>query len=127
MARKDIDDISDVETTGHEWDGIRELNNPMPRWWVWSFYATILWAIGYTIVYPAWPLVTGATSGVIGYSSRGEVAQAVARARVAAGEHIQPAQPAQQRVLGRPAPNATKLPQVAHRRFVVEPLQILNC
>lgn len=83
MARKDIDDVSGVETTGHEWDGIRELNNPMPRWWVWSFYATILWAIGYTIVYPAWPLISDATSGVIGYSSRAEVAQELARAKAA--------------------------------------------
>ncbi len=40
-----------------------ELNNPMPRWWVWTFYATIVWALGYTIAYPAWPLLTAATSG----------------------------------------------------------------
>ena len=73
MADKHIDELSGVETTGHEWDGIRELNNPMPRWWVWSFYATIVWSIGYAIAYPAWPLIEDATKGVLGYSSRQEL------------------------------------------------------
>ncbi|MBT9371606.1 cytochrome-c oxidase, cbb3-type subunit III [Rhizobium sp. CSW-27] len=83
MADKHIDDISGVETTGHEWDGIRELNNPLPRWWLWTFYATIVWAIAYTVVYPAWPLLTDATKGVLGYSSRGELAQEIASAKAA--------------------------------------------
>ena len=74
MAEKHIDEISGVETTGHEWDGIRELNNPMPRWWVWTFYATILWSIGYAIAFPAWPLLTDATKGVLGWSSREQLA-----------------------------------------------------
>jgi len=73
MAKKEIDELSGVETTGHEWDGIKELNNPMPRWWVYSFYATILWSIAYTIAYPAWPLVKDATQGVLGWSSRQEL------------------------------------------------------
>ncbi len=64
----------EVETTGHEWDGIQEYNNPMPRWWVWTFYATIIWAIGYTIAYPAWPLLKGATPGLLGWSTRADVA-----------------------------------------------------
>lgn len=81
MADKHIDEISGVETTGHEWDGIRELNNPMPRWWVWTFYATILWAIGYTIVFPAWPLVSDTTKGVLGWSSRADVAAELASAK----------------------------------------------
>lgn len=81
MADKHIDEISGVETTGHEWDGIRELNNPMPRWWVWTFYATILWAIGYTIVFPAWPLVSDTTKGVLSWSSRANVAAELASAR----------------------------------------------
>lgn len=62
------------ETTGHVWDGIREYNNPLPRWWLWTFYVTILWGIGYVIAYPAWPLISGATPGLLGYSTRGEVA-----------------------------------------------------
>lgn len=73
MKEDHLDEISGVSTTGHEWDGIRELNNPMPRWWVYTYYATIVWAIGYTIFYPAWPLVTSATQGILGYSSRKEV------------------------------------------------------
>lgn len=73
-----IDEATGVETTGHTWDGIRELNNPLPRWWLWTFYATIVWGIGYTIAFPAWPLISGATAGVIGYSTRGEVATQIA-------------------------------------------------
>lgn len=75
---KDIDQASGVETTGHEWDGIKELNNPLPRWWLWTFYGCIAWGIGYTVLFPAWPLVSSATSGVLGYSSRTELAQTMA-------------------------------------------------
>jgi len=85
MPDKHIDDVSGVETTGHEWDGIRELNNPMPRWWIYTFYATILWALAYTVLYPAWPMLTDATKGVFGYSSRAELAADVNAAKVAQG------------------------------------------
>ena len=67
-----------VETTGHSWDGIEEYNNPLPRWWVWVFYATIVWGIGYTVAYPAWPLITGATPGLLGASTRADVAAEIA-------------------------------------------------
>jgi len=67
-----------VGTTGHEWDGIEELNNPLPRWWVWILYATIVWGVGYTIAYPAWPLVSQATAGMLGYSTRAQVAEELA-------------------------------------------------
>lgn len=60
-------------TTGHSWDGIEEYNNPLPRWWLWTFYATIVWAVGYMILYPAWPLVREATPGLLGYSTRANV------------------------------------------------------
>jgi cytochrome c oxidase cbb3-type subunit 3 len=65
-------------TTGHEWDGIEELNNPLPRWWLWVFYATIVWGLAYTIAYPAWPLISGATGGLLGFSTRGDVAADIA-------------------------------------------------
>lgn len=67
-----------VKTTGHVWDGIEEYDNPMPRWWVWVFYATIVWGIGYTIAYPAWPLITQATPGLLGASTRADVAADIA-------------------------------------------------
>jgi cytochrome c oxidase cbb3-type subunit 3 len=73
MSEKPIDDISGVPTTGHEWDGIRELDNPMPRWWVWTFIATVVWSVGYVIAYPAFPLISTSTQGLLGYSSRAEV------------------------------------------------------
>jgi cytochrome c oxidase cbb3-type subunit 3 len=73
-----VDPHTGKTTTGHEWDGIAELNTPLPRWWLWTFYATIVWAFGYWIVYPAWPLLFGATSGVIGWHSRSAVEQDVA-------------------------------------------------
>src|SRR5271169_1223286 len=62
-----------VATTGHEWDGISELNTPLPRWWLWIFYATIVWAVGYWILYPAWPLLSSYTKGVAGWNSRAAV------------------------------------------------------
>ncbi len=68
--KKHIDAVTGVATTGHEWDGVRELNMPLPRWWLWIFYATIIWSIGYWIVYPAWPLVTTHTSGVFNWNAR---------------------------------------------------------
>jgi cytochrome c oxidase cbb3-type subunit 3 len=71
--QKDIDKLTGTATTGHDWDGIRELNTPLPRWWLWTFYACIVWAIGYWIVYPAWPLLTSATEGAFGWHSRSAV------------------------------------------------------
>lgn len=70
----------EVPTTGHTWDGIQEYDNPMPRWWLWCFYLTIIWGIGYAIAYPAWPGIQSATAGVLGYSTRGEVAAEIAAA-----------------------------------------------
>ncbi|PJN94603.1 cytochrome C oxidase Cbb3, partial [Amaricoccus sp. HAR-UPW-R2A-40] len=82
-ADRDFDEATQTETTGHEWDGIKELDTPMPRWWLWTFYATIVWGIGFVILYPAWPMVHGATPGLLGYSSRGVVAAEVAALREA--------------------------------------------
>lgn len=74
MSKKPTKQQNEVGTTGHSWDGIEELDNPMPRWWLWTFYATIIWGIGYVIAYPAWPLISGATPGLLGFSTRAEVA-----------------------------------------------------
>ncbi len=66
--KKEIDDVSGVETTGHEWDGLKELNNPLPRWWLWVFYACIIWSVWYWVVYPTWPTLSGNTKGTSGYT-----------------------------------------------------------
>jgi cytochrome c oxidase cbb3-type subunit III len=80
MSKQPVKKVpGEVETTGHSWDGIEEYNNPLPRWWLWTFYACIVWGIGYTIAYPAWPLIREATPGLIGYSTRAEVADEIAR------------------------------------------------
>ncbi|MGA9409973.1 MAG: cytochrome-c oxidase, cbb3-type subunit III [Roseobacter sp.] len=68
----------DPETTGHVWDGIEEFDNPMPRWWLWCFYLTIIWGVAYSIAYPAWPMVSSATAGLLGYSTRSEVVEEIA-------------------------------------------------
>ena len=73
-----VEHKNEVGTTGHSWDGIEELNNPLPKWWVWLFYATIVWGVGYVIAYPAWPLVSGATPGLLGFSTRANVAEDIA-------------------------------------------------
>ena len=73
----------DPETTGHSWDGIEEFNNPLPRWWLWTFYACIIWGVAYTIAYPAWPLLKEATPGILGFSTRAEVAADIAAVEAA--------------------------------------------
>lgn len=71
--QKDIDAHSGVETTGHEWDGIKELNNPLPRWWLYIWYGTIAISVVYWILMPAWPALPGMgvnTPGIRGHSDR---------------------------------------------------------
>jgi cytochrome c oxidase cbb3-type subunit 3 len=77
MASPRVDKETQTQTTGHEWDGIEELNKPLPKWWLWTFYACIIWAIGYWILMPSWPLVSGYTKGLLGYSSRERVGQQI--------------------------------------------------
>ena len=86
--QNDIDHVSGKTTTGHQWDGIKELNTPLPRWWLLTFYATIIWAIGYWIAYPAWPLVSSYTTGVLNWSSRSAVAVELANLEKIRGEKM---------------------------------------
>ncbi|MCI4677818.1 cytochrome-c oxidase, cbb3-type subunit III [Rhodoblastus acidophilus] len=72
-THQDIDAATGTATTGHEWDGIKELNTPLPKWWLYVLYATMVWAVGYWFLYPAIPLPGGATPGILGWSSRGAV------------------------------------------------------
>jgi len=76
--KKRVDEPTGTETVGHEWDGIEELDTPMPRWWLMTLYATIVWAIGYVILYPAIPMLNSASEGLLGWSSRGDYAMQVA-------------------------------------------------
>lgn len=73
-----VDHVTGVSTTAHSWDGITELNNPLPRWWLWLFILTVIWAAGYWIVYPAWPLLQTNTTGLLNWSSRGAVTEELA-------------------------------------------------
>lgn len=55
-----------VQTTGHAWDGdLQEFNNPLPTWWLWAFYATVVFAIVYWVLYPAWPVGKSFTKGTM--------------------------------------------------------------
>ncbi len=81
MANKEPKPSEEVRTTGHEWDGIEEWNNPLPKWWLYTFYACVIWAIGYWIVYPAWPTVSSYTKGYLGYSQRAQVNKDIAAAK----------------------------------------------
>ncbi|MBF0260667.1 MAG: cytochrome-c oxidase, cbb3-type subunit III [Magnetococcales bacterium] len=70
-------DNKDLDTTGHKWDDdegfpLQEYNNPLPKWWLNSFYATIIWSVVYWVLYPAWPLPDGFTPGTLGTTMRGE-------------------------------------------------------
>ena len=71
------DDVTGRDTTGHEWDGVKELNTPLPNWWVITFWVTVVWAVGYLIVYPSLPGV----GGLFGYSSRAELVRSLQEQR----------------------------------------------
>lgn len=83
MSETEKDPVSGTDTTGHEWDGIKELDNPLPRWWLWTFYACIVWAFGYMIAYPALPFVADTFKGALDYSSREKLHESVAEAEAA--------------------------------------------
>ena len=84
--RGEVDQPTGTATTGHEWDGIKELNTPMPRWWLWVFYATHVFALAYMVLYPSIPLLRDATTGLLGWNSRSEVAQDLNAADAARAE-----------------------------------------
>jgi cytochrome c oxidase cbb3-type subunit III len=88
VESREVDKITGTATTGHEWDGVRELNTPLPRWWLWSFYACIVWAVGYWVVYPAWPLISNSTQGVFGWHSRSAIESDLAELKVIRGPMV---------------------------------------
>lgn len=78
-----VDEPTGTEFVGHEWDGIEELNTPLPRWWLWTFYLTIAWGLVYVVLYPAWPMIERGTEGVLGWTSRGQLAEEMSAADMA--------------------------------------------
>ncbi|MFO0388372.1 MAG: cytochrome-c oxidase, cbb3-type subunit III [Alphaproteobacteria bacterium] len=84
--KKEIDSHSGIETTGHEWDGLKELNNPAPRWWLIVFAITCIWAVGYWVVYPAWPTLSGNTQGTAGWTQYKKLAEEQAEISARRGE-----------------------------------------
>ena len=68
---KDV--VTGRDTTGHEWDGLKELNTPLPKWWVYLLYATIAWSALWFVLYPSVPGISGYFHGVLGYSQRSVV------------------------------------------------------
>ena len=73
MFERETDEHTGAETTGHEWDGIKELDTPLPRWWLWTWYGSIIASIVYWILMPAWPGISGYTRGILGQSDRAQV------------------------------------------------------
>jgi cytochrome c oxidase cbb3-type subunit 3 len=53
------DAVTGTVTTGHEWDGIKELNTPLPKWWIYVFYVTIVFSLVYWVLYPSIPGFNG--------------------------------------------------------------------
>ena len=97
-TRIEKDDITGVETTGHEWDGIKELNKPLPKWWLYVLYATIAWSLVWWVLYPSWPGITGYFGGILGYDQREAFSQRMQQAdaeRAAYLERLQDADLAQ--------------------------------
>lgn len=74
------DAVTGTDTTGHEWDGIKELNTPLPKWWLYTLYATIVWGIIWMVLYPSVPLGGTYFKGILGYSERQNVETALKQA-----------------------------------------------
>ena len=89
MARQSNETSDDTATTGHSWDGIEEYDRPLPRWWLWTFYACIVWAVGYWILMPSFPLVSDYARGMLGYSQREVLADQMAAARAAQAQYAE--------------------------------------
>ncbi|MBX9664723.1 cytochrome-c oxidase, cbb3-type subunit III [Novosphingobium sp.] len=79
---KVIDSATGTAMVGHEWDGIEELDTPLPRWWLWTFYATIAFSLVYVVLYPAIPMLHSASTGTLGWTSRGVLADDIAHEKV---------------------------------------------
>lgn len=121
MAKNEVDEVSGTETTGHEWDGIKELNTPLPRWWLWTFYATIVFSLGYVFYYPAIPLLEGSTMGISGDTNRSLLEAELSKAKAAKAGLLQ-------KLESTPLPEIDKTEEL--RRFAIaggSSLYKVNC
>ena len=89
MGKPEFDAATGTETTGHEWDGVKELDKPLPLWWLWVLWASVVWSVGYCIAMPAWPLVASYTQGLLGYSQRAVVANDLSQAKAAQAVYLE--------------------------------------
>jgi cytochrome c oxidase cbb3-type subunit III len=85
----DKDALTGKTTTGHEWDGIKELNTPLPKWWLYVLYATIVWSAVWWLLYPSWPWFTGYFGGILGANQRLELAQRLAVADAQRAQYLE--------------------------------------
>ena len=88
VTKVEKDEISGQDTTGHEWDGIKELNTPLPKWWLYTFYASIIYAVIWWVLYPSWPYVTGYFGGIIGSNQRLTLDERLAEAEAAQAQYL---------------------------------------
>ena len=100
---REKDDVTGTETTGHEWDGVKELDTPLPRWWLYIFYASIVVAVIYWVLMPAWPIGNNYTHGVLNFSDRRNVGADVAQLESAR------------------APNFARLQHLTYREISADP------
>ena len=89
MAEVETDAVTGKPTTGHEWDGIKELNTPLPKWWLYVLYATIIWSVVWWVLYPSWPGITGYFGGLLGYDQRAALRERMAEADAARALHLE--------------------------------------
>ena len=83
------DAVTGTDTTGHEWDGIKELNTPLPKWWLYTFYASILFAVVYSVLFPSVPGLRSHFDGTLGFSQRDDVSRSVAAASAAQAGYVE--------------------------------------
>jgi cytochrome c oxidase cbb3-type subunit 3 len=85
----DRDPETGKTTTGHEWDGIKELNTPLPKWWLYVLYATIVWSVVWWLLYPSWPSINGYFGGLLGYDQRQAFAERMASAEAERATYLE--------------------------------------
>jgi len=92
--KKDIDKITGIETTGREWDGLKELNNPLPKWWATIFFISCIWALIYWVIYPSWPIIfgegeRGGTIGVIEWTQYNKLEEDIKKIKEIKKEYME--------------------------------------